>query len=43
VDLNLVMVQLTVLALTHKHTDQDVFDLIHSKEYPIVPDLLDML
>jgi hypothetical protein len=43
VDLNLVMVELTVLALTHKYTDQDVFDLIHSKEYLIVPDLSDML
>jgi hypothetical protein len=31
VDLNLLMMDLTLLVLSHKYTDQDLFDLIHSK------------
>jgi len=39
VDLNLVMLQLTLSVLSHKYTEQDMFDLINSKEYPTVTDL----
>jgi len=42
-DLNLVTLDLTLFVLTHKYTDLDLFDLIHSKEFPTVPDLLGML
>ena len=34
VDLNLVMMDLNLLVLSHKYTDQDMFDLIHSKQFP---------
>jgi len=37
------MLELTVLVLSHKHTDQDIFDFIHSKQFPTVPDLPGML
>jgi hypothetical protein len=42
-ELNLVMLDLTLLVLSHKYTDWDLFHLIHYEEYPIVPDLPGML
>jgi len=43
VNLNLVMLDLTLLVFSHKYTDRDLFDLINYKQYPIVPDLPGML
>jgi hypothetical protein len=43
VDLNLVMLDLTLSVLLHNYTDRDLFDLIHYKQYPIVTDLAGIL
>lgn len=43
VDLNTVILELTLLVLSHKYTLQNMFDSIHSKQYLNVPDLPDML